>query len=238
VNGAFFSTTDHQSTGTGLLSPFLQVQRNSGEEGFNHSNGSGSGMDDEKQIGSHTTDILLGNVRVVTNPAGAAPGSYYEFLLDVNQTGANPLLSIDNLRFYTKSGAFSAASIDSATTSGNDSLAFLDANATLRYNLDSSDIGNEVLLNYSLNSGSGSGDAFIYIPTSSFAGALSTDQLYLYATMGHKSGYQSNDGFEEFATRAPLLAPDAGTSVALLGVSMLSLSLVRKKGMRSELLNA
>lgn len=216
VNGAFFTTTDVGSTGTGVIQPFLRVQDNGVADGYNSS--SGSLMPDVKS-GTWTHDITLGAIPIVTNPTGAATGSYYELLLDINQTGGNPLLSLDKIQIYTRSTAISNAS----------TLANLTSGATLRYDLG----GNEVLLNGNLSTGSGSGDLFVYIPTSLFAGASSSDFLYLYSMFGNKGGlYAENDGFEEWSVRSgptpPPSVPDGGTTAILMGASLIALAAVRR----------
>lgn len=105
------------------------------------------------------------------------------FLLDINQTGANPLLSLDELRVYT------APAPDLST------------NATLFGQNLIYDIGagNRILLDFSLGSGSGSGEMFFYLPMSLFTG-LEDSYLYLYSKFGASGGdYATNDGFEEWA---------------------------------------
>lgn len=219
LNNAFFTTTDVGSTGTGVISPFLRVQANDTASGYNAS--TNSVMPDVK-TGTWTHDIKLNAIPVVVNPTGATPGSYYEFLLDINQTNANPLLSLDTIQIYTKSGA----AIDPANT-----LTALTSSATLRYNLDGNGT-NTVLLNYDINAGSGSGDLFLYVPTSAFAAASGNDYLYFYTQFGVTGGlYSENDGFEEWAVRtaAAPSVPDGGTSALLLGGGLLALAAVRRR---------
>lgn len=219
VNTTFFTTTDVGSTGTGVISPFLRVQANGTASGYNAS--TNSVMPDVK-TGTWTHDIQLSAIPIVVNPTGATPGSYYEFLLDINQTNANPYLSLDTIQLYTRASVLNPA----------DSLALLTAApSVLRYNFDSSD-ANTILLNYQLNSGSGSGDLFMYVPTSAFSGASGSDYLYFYTQFGVTGGiYAENDGFEEWAVRtaAAPSVPDGGTSAVLLGGALLALAAVRRR---------
>jgi hypothetical protein len=103
----------------------------------------------------------------------------------VNEPGGNKsLITLDSLQLYT-------SSTGSQTTTNVASL------GTLRYNLD---LGgdNSVIIDAARNNGSGSGDVYIYIPTSAFAGTAPTDFVYLYAAFGNAEG-DATGGFEEFA---------------------------------------
>ena len=52
---------------------------------------------------------------------------------------------------------------------------------------------NEILMDGTLNSGSGTGDLFLYVPVSVFAGTLPGDQVYFYSLFSN-----SDAGFEEW----------------------------------------
>lgn len=218
INNAFFTNTDVGSTGTGVIEPFLRVQANGTAEGYNSSLGNALVMPDVK-TGTWTHDIQLSAIPQVTL---ADNNTYYEFLLDINQTNNDPLLSLDKIQLYTRSTIMTDAS----------SLALLSGSATLRYNLDAGG-DNTIFLNYELNSGSGSGDLFAYIPITAFGGAAQTDYLYFYTSFGNTGDpYSENDGFEEWAVREPgtppTRVPDGGTTIALLGMALLGLGGVRK----------
>lgn len=212
-NGAFFTTTDNQSTGTGVINPFLRLQANGTEEGYNAS--TNSVMPDVK-TGTHTRDIQLPEIPIVVNPSGATPGSYYEFLLDINEVaGTKAELSLDKLQLYTRATALGTATANPPP------------GATLRYDLDSAG-DTYVLLNADLTSGSGSGDLFIYIPTSNFAAAGVNDYLYFFARFGDNAA--SDDGFEEFAVRrAATAVPEGGLSLALMGLGLATAGLLSRR---------
>lgn len=214
VNGAIYTTSDNQSTGTGVIDSFVRLQDNGIADGYNAT--ARPVMADVNTSPQYTRDLKVSEVPIVT----ISGVTYYEFLLDINQQNANPLLSLDKLDIYTRATAISDA---------NDLLS-LTSSSTLRYSLD---LGTDstVLLNYSLNSGSGSGDLFVYVPTSVFG--PTTDYLYLYSSFGNTGDpYSENDGFEEWAIRTATPVngvPDAGASLALLGMGLMALGAVRRK---------
>jgi len=217
LNTAFFTTTEIQSTGSGVIDPFVRIQGHGSIEGYNAT--ARPLMPNVKTSPTFTHDLRLSDITQVVNPTGANPGVYYEFLLDINQSHAKSLLSLDKLVLYTSSTALPSA----------DQLSDLTGGATERFNLG---FGNEILLNYALNSGSGSGDLFAYIPVESFTGASSGDYLYLYSMFGGKGGdYAENGGFEEWAARAPNTVNilDGGATAALLILSVASLSFVTRR---------
>ena len=77
------------------------------------------------------------------------------------------------------------------------------------YDLDAA--GNTTIeMNYRLNSGSGSGDMFAFVPVSDFQGFGSQFQyVYLYSAFGDPNG--SNAGFEEWAAlKGPNSPPPKG----------------------------
>ncbi|MEO6002047.1 MAG: hypothetical protein ABIZ04_20770 [Opitutus sp.] len=224
LNGAYFTNTDIGATGTGLIKPFVRLQDIGVADGYNSN--SATLMPDVK-AGTWTHDITLAEIPIVVNP-GSATGSYYEFLLDINQTGANSLLSLDSIMIYTRPTALTSAGTIADLTA---------APSVLRYNLDGN-AANEILLNYALNSGSGSGDLFAYINVNNFAGAAGTDYLYFYSMFGNKGGdYADNDGFEEWAVRSvsPTKVPESGTSALLVGLGLIAIGVARHNASRIRL---
>ena len=184
--GAYWITVDQQSTGTGVIDSFVRLStNNTQEEGLNTSDR--PLLNDENNSPQFTRDLQVQNVPVV-NVSGT---NYYEFLLDINQTNNDPLLSLDQV-FVCIAGSGGL----NTTTAG------CPAGSTLVYNLDAA-TNNDVLMDYGLNSGSGSGDLFMYIPKSLFDafGATGSTYVYLWSTFGTTNGYGNNDGFEEWAVR-------------------------------------
>lgn len=219
INSGFFTTTNTQAAGSGVIQSFVRIAGNGQgtvTEGYNAD--ARPVMPNVNNSPTFTRDIFLSDVGQVVNPIGAVAGTYYEFLLDINQQAANSLLSLDRFILYTSPTALTDAA----------QLSDLTSVATERYNLGA---GNEILLDYNLNSGSGSGDMFAYIPVSLFAGASNTDYVYLYSQFGAKGGaYAENAGFEEWATRPTATAvPDAGSTAALLGLGLIAVGFASRR---------
>ncbi|MEO7166737.1 MAG: hypothetical protein ABI787_04910 [Spartobacteria bacterium] len=180
VNHAEFDWTPEQPTGTGYIQSFLRVQADPAEEGYNTSGG--TPLDDK--AGPFTHDIRVSDLE----PSIVKIGKflYYRLLLDVNEPGGSKsLISLDRLEFYT-------SDVGSKITTDVTSLGIL------RWSLDGAG-ESYILLDAARNHGSGSGDMYAYIPVASFAGALSTDFVYMYVRFGDQPGAASGGGFEEWS---------------------------------------
>jgi hypothetical protein len=180
INNAEFDWTPEQPTGTGYIQSFLRVQASPAEEGYNTSGG--TPFDDK--AGPFTHDIRVSDLEATIEVIGNV--SYYKLLLDVNEPGGSKsLVSLDRLEFYT-------SDVGGKTTTDIGSL------GVLRWSLD--EVGdNSILLDAARNHGSGSGDMYAYIPVKRFAGALSTDFVYMFVQFGTSSGSPSEGGFEEWS---------------------------------------
>lgn len=177
---AIFQFTQPQPTGTGVIDPFLRVQANGTEQGYNTSGG--TPFDDKAGIWTHDIKFSdLQSTAVLVNGI-----TYYKILVDLNEpNGTKSTISLENLQFYT-----------SAT--GSKTTTDLSQLGTLRYSLDTSTSNNSVSFDAARNNGSGSGDAFIYIPASAFAGTNPNDFVYMYVNFG-SADETTAGGFEEFA---------------------------------------
>jgi hypothetical protein len=220
ILGATFQQIPDQSTGTGVIDPFLRIQANGSEGAYNTGGALANPPFQQQGSGqSWNTDLLLSAVPIVN-------GSY-QFMLDINQTGANPLLSLNQLQvFRTGTAGQTAGAVDAfGHLSGIVGTSVYDMNPA-------SGLANGVKLDYSLNNGSGSGDMFLYIPTSAFAG-VAGDYVVLYSHFGAPGTYRSNDGFEEWATVGTTAVPEPTTVVAgallLLPFAVSTIRTIRKR---------
>lgn len=205
-DGAIWSTNDNQATGTGLIQSFVRISGNDLIVDGHNTSGRKL-LNDENSSPQFTRDLLLSDVPLV-DIGGTL---YYEFLLDINQTKKDSLLALSGVEICIDSdpGLLEANGCPGATT---------------KYTMTA---GNYVLMDYKLNSGSGSGDLFMYIPLSTL-GAAGTNYVYLYSVFGSPAPYGNNDGFEEWAVRSETFPPPDGGDVpepaglALLGMGLLA----------------
>jgi hypothetical protein len=184
---AIFQFTQPQPTGTGVIDPFLRVQASPTEQGYNTSGG--TPFDDKG--GPWTHDIQFSDLQSTAVTVNGT--SYFKILVDLNEpNGAKSTISLENIQFYT-------SATGSKTTTNLSSL------GTLRYSMDTAGGDNQVLFDAGRNHGSGSGDAFLYIPASAFAGTNANDFIYMYVNFG-SADVTTAGGFEEF-TLVPNLTP-------------------------------
>src|SRR5258706_1454920 len=112
---------------------------------------------DENSSPTFTRKLPLADLQVVTK-SGV---DYYAFLLDINQQGSTPLLNINDIEVYQG---------DAKDLLGFTPGSGFGTHSTSVYKMDGvSDNG--ILLNYNLNSGSGSGDMWMFLKKSAFSRA-------------------------------------------------------------------
>lgn len=224
------------NVGSGLIAPFLgtQVGGNGGiEVGVNTDQAAVNllPLDDKRDNNNTFTETLslnqLGSVVI-------GGTEYFDFFLDINEPDSDParFLSIDRLAIFGQTGATPGAPVDLNSTNIT-SLDDVDVfpNLEIVYRLG---IGNTLLLNYSLFSGSGNGyDMQLLLPVSLFSN-LAADSRIVFAVQyggADAPGALAQDGFEEWAAligpRQQEL-PEPGTWL-LLGAAMLALPLARRK---------
>jgi SdrD B-like protein/uncharacterized protein DUF4214 len=182
VNGALFQQFGTDVSGTGLIDSFVRIQATGTEQGYNTD--IRPVQFDEKTAANFTRSLLLSDV-----PTVSVDGVLYrEFLLDINETSAHSLLSLDELRlFVSASGTIGGTAYDATTGQL--------AGATGVYDLDAGE-DNWVRLNYDLASGSGRSDMVLLVPDAAFGSGSDALYVYLYSQFGTNEA--SDDGFEEW----------------------------------------
>jgi len=207
INGALYQQIDPQSTGTGTIDSFAQIGGNTDQtQGYNTTE---NGTLDNGSPDNFNHSITLGIVPIVS--IGGI--DYRQFLLDVNENSGGTVfndrfISLDEVQLFV--GGTANSNVETFNGSG-----VLNHNGTLVYRMDGPGTDNNwVALDFQLNSGSGSGDMFLNVPVSLFAGFSNSDVVTLYSEFGQQGevsapnaagvpqgNYGNSDGFEEWAVR-------------------------------------
>ena len=178
-----FNQISPQSTGTGLIDSFVQIGQPGGSLTFTQAyNTTVNNVLNNGASDQFNHALSLSRVPTVT-----VNGTLYrEFVLDINETGATPLLSVSDIQVWLTNTGNQNVGIN-----GGGKLALKDA--TLIYRLDNG-TDDSIKMDYSLNHGSGSGDMIMLVPNSLFVGGF--NQVVLYSSFG--SPITQDDGFEEW----------------------------------------
>lgn len=223
--GGLFYQANPQPTGTGYIDPFVRIQRTGTEAGYNTN---GQIEFQTKDDGGHnwTHALPLNTLQAVTINGI----QYYQFMLDINEkaSDAGRLLSLNEVQIYLgKTGDLTGFTED---------VGFGGTKSVKVYDLDkNSDV--TVELDYKLNSGSGSGDMYMYIPVSLFTKYDITKYgyVYLYSEFGCPNG--SDAGFEEWAAlkggTPPVNGVPAPPGLVLAGMGISGLLLGRLRFRRN-----
>jgi hypothetical protein len=216
VNGALFSTTSVQPTGTGVFHPFLTIQNSTTEQGYNSS----TEPFDTKRAPQWNNEIQVSDLKVtmVGNVA------YYGFVVDINEpnSSSKSAISLTALKIWVSPTLQNSTSTD-ALGRFNGSL------GGLVY-----DLGDNTVRYDDQQAGSGSGDINILVPVSLFKNASPTDYVYLYQAWNGTQG-----GFEETAVSGSSTpvpeAPAALPVVVLIATIVLSQFIKVRKTARVQL---
>jgi len=238
-DGVNFSTVDNQPTGTGVFKPFLTLQNNPIEQGYNTSGNADGTVNkdvfDTKRQPNWNHDIKVSDLQNVNG--------FYVFELDANETGVgniNRLLSIDNIVVYTSpNGAQGTEQFDA-----NGILQFTDKKlvyAMNNPNTPTAEMPNWATIDASRSdggstSGSGSSDLLVYIPVKYFtdAGVKDSEYLYFYNLNGvhyqSEAGTSADAGYEEWrAWQGPNNVPDGGNTLVLFGTAIVALGVLARR---------
>lgn len=255
INGGIYTQMAQQPTGTGYIDPFVRVgmQGSAGKDVVEAYNTTVNGVFNNSNEDTWNHAVTFGQLQIL--PGGPGGLGFVRFLLDINQNSGgafNERLNLDDVQIFisTSPNQFTENLFVNGGKHGQVDL----ASSALVYRMDVPKItnpmnglstDNTVSLDYSLNSGSGSGDMYLDIPVSFFQakfgnlGLTTLDQkngafIYLYSKFG-SNPYENNDGFEEWA----FLAPGSGggfsggvpepSSLLLAGLGLLAVVGSRKR---------
>ncbi len=186
IDGAVFATIDTQPTGSGVIHSFVRIGAASKDivQGYNTD---GRGLQfDENNSATFTRHQNLSDMKVVTKDNI----QYYQFLLDINQRSSEPLLTLNEVEIWLGDAPDLLGYSPNRSGGGTG----FGAHASFVYDIDELN-DNAIDLNYNLNSGSGSGDMWAYIPKDRFHGP--NNYVYLYSKFGIP--HPNNDGYEEWS---------------------------------------
>lgn len=186
-----FQFDQQQPSGTGVLNPFLRIQNNGTEQGYNSTQSNQGDYPFDEKFGIWTHDLQFSAMQAV--------GGFYNFVLDIgepvnNAQGAQQsLLSLDGLKFYVTDTP--GQNSDSVDANG-------DANGIsggLLWNMDAV-LDNYILLDANRDGkpGNGVSDMLMKVPTSVFASVSSSQYIILWSRFGLQNA--ANAGAESFGT--------------------------------------
>jgi hypothetical protein len=209
INGTIFYTPLIDTSGP--IDAFLQIQAGhaASEAGYNT-----DGTLEFETKSAHSLQLSA----IQTNIVDIYGVNYYEFVLDVNESANNSLITLHDFEFYIDANS---------DNSGYPGI------GTLVYDLDAGPQGDSsVTVDYN-NFGAGNIDLFALVPTSYFRTDL-TQYVYLYSSFGQPDDIV-DDGVEEWAHKIegtftpPEPIPEPATALLFLMGIMGFLGIKRKR---------
>ncbi len=218
ANGALFEIGSIHPAGTGVFEPFLTIQANGTEQGYNSS----TGNFDTKREPVWNHEIRFSDLQQTTINGTA----YFGFAIDVNEPngGGKSDITLTDLRIYTSPTLQNSTSTD-RSGEFNGSL------GALRY-----DLGANEVYYVDRHRGSGESDINVYIPVSLFAGTQQNDYVYMYQRWGNADA-MSEGGFEETRLIAGITPiPELSSFFPIIGlmVAVFATNMLRRRKMAQQ----
>ncbi len=227
INDAYFlQIAPTKGTGTGVLDPFVRLEKETAGGnspamvmGYNTSgrlpeSGTPAPLYDKDDF-QYTHAVLAASVPTVVKDGQ----TYWEFYLDINQTGGAPRLTLNELQIYRGDGLGTAIT---ETVSGDGQLT--DLLGYLVWDMDkiNNSADDQINLDASVGApGQGQADMFAYIPVGG-----SGEYLLLFSQFGAGlnsppsfTNYINNDGYEEWGTLEAVVPLPGAVLLGFLGLS-------------------
>ena len=186
------SDTARQSSGTGIFDPFLRLQADPTEQGFN----TDAKVTLDAKPGPWTKAILVSAIPVVSCDGSGSGPTCWELFVDINENNSAKRVSLNKVEIYFTDAAKLTGYSGFATPPGN----FHE----LQYAF-----SGDILIN-DVNEGSGRGDLRYLVPLANIPTPPAGTYFVLYSQWGTTSGtdgvngtggYASDGGFEEWKVR-------------------------------------
>ena len=252
INGAIFSTNPNSTiVGTGVFNPFVRIQANGVEAGFNTD---GTAQFDTKDKGGTNWDHSIKLSDIATREENGI--KYREFALDINESGSDSLVSLDQLQIFLGAAGnfdnYSPGSNAPYTASLGGAKKIFDLNDSAPIGVGASgggDVQNHIALDYRNAHGSGQGiDMTVLIPDSLFD-PTKGPYVYLYSKFGSvgqntdigggngsvsgalpAGDFGANAGFEEWSVRKGTRLGEPSDALLVL-VGVITLVASRKRAL-------
>jgi hypothetical protein len=240
--------------GSGVFNPFLTVQNNGNEMGYNTSlGGSNPNFDAKRGASGVTQALLLSNLQLVSAANTGVPGltsaaGYYVFRLDINTAGGpgDNLMTLNQVQIFQSTSDRNDGTVTGGVSTWTDplhapvlsfpSVAGNSTTEVFRWNNADDTFppgtATQVLLNGNFHQGSGEFDMLLFVDASSFDPAKG-NSLQFFSQFGNPpNGNPTTDGFEEWAAlqgAGTIVPVPPGAVLALAGMIPLGIGVLRRR---------